>query len=63
MICVQRRDLGLGYHDTCGDCSWSIIVEAIRKHAKDRPADEAADLNQWADLLEGIGELSRTAGA
>lgn len=39
------------------------MVEAIRKHAKDRPADEAADLNQWADLLEGIGELSKTAGA
>lgn len=61
-MCVQERDLGVEYDDSCGDCSWSIIAEAIREHARDRAADEAANLNEWADLLEGIGQLSSTSG-
>lgn len=35
------------------DCSWSRIIEAIRRHAGSQPQETAAELNAWADLLEG----------
>jgi len=39
------------------DCSWSSIVQAIRKYAATQPPETASELNDWADLLQGAQEL------
>ena len=62
MICVEERDLWVEFNDLHGDCSWSVIAEAIRGQAESKPAEAAADLKRWADLLEGLGELTERAG-
>jgi hypothetical protein len=39
-------------------CSWANIAEAVRSRAADLQS-EASDLLDWADLLDGLGELER----
>jgi hypothetical protein len=44
--------------ETILDCSWDSIIAGIRRHAASpQPPTEAASLNEWADLLEGIRQL------
>lgn len=43
------------------DCSWIGIIRAIRRHARTQPAETAAELNAWADLLEGGRQLKGRA--
>jgi hypothetical protein len=38
------------------------MIEAIRTHARQQPPEVAEDLNAWADLLEGIAELTQSGG-
>ena len=43
--------------DERGDaCSWKSIIRGIERYAAYRPAG-ARDLNEWADLLEGIRQI------
>jgi hypothetical protein len=41
------------------DCSWTAIIAGIRQYARSETPEVAADLNAWADLLEGIASLDR----
>jgi hypothetical protein len=63
VYCIEERDFPVDYDEPGGDCSWDVIAGAIREHAKDQPSDVAEDLCQWADLVEGIGALSKTRAA
>lgn len=45
----QRRD----------GCDWSTIVAGIRKYAEEQSPFAAADLNEWADLLESFQSLEK----
>jgi hypothetical protein len=60
VFCIEERDSPVQHDEPTGDCSWDVIAEAIREHARDKASHIADDLNHWADLLEGIGELART---
>jgi hypothetical protein len=39
-------------------CSWEQVVAAIRNYARTQPPLVAADLQDWANLLEGIHQLN-----
>ena len=43
--------------ETILDCSWDSIIAGIRRDAASQPPTDAASLNEWADLLEGIRQL------
>jgi hypothetical protein len=47
--------------DPAGPCGWSKIAAAVRLRA-DELQGEAADLIQWAELLEGIAALEAQKG-
>jgi hypothetical protein len=57
-MCVQMEAFAPKDSESPGDCSWDTIINAIRCHAAGQPAEVAADLNDWANLLEGLTELS-----
>jgi hypothetical protein len=57
MICLKLEAAAADDEGAIGDCSWSIILAGIRRHAGEQPAEVQADLNAWADLLEGVAEL------
>ena len=40
-------------------CSWASIIEGIRKYAGTQSPWQAAELNAWADLLEGVSRLGK----
>ena len=40
-------------------CDWSIIVAGIRRYAEEQSPFAAADLKEWANLLEGIQSLEK----
>jgi hypothetical protein len=46
--------------DTTADlCSWESIAEAVRRHARTESPEEAADLEWFAEFLDGLAELAR----
>jgi len=45
-----------------GDRGWNTIVAGIRCHAARQTDEVRADLNAWADLIEGIAELEAGRG-
>jgi hypothetical protein len=47
--------------DPAGPCGWSQIAAAVRLRAE-KLRGEAADLIQWAELLEGIAALEAQKG-
>jgi hypothetical protein len=57
-MCAQPEAIAPADQDNPGNCSWSTIIGAIRSHAMGQTAEVAADLNNWADLLEGLAELN-----
>ena len=57
MYCLQQQAFAPGDEELSGECSWASIAEAIRLSALGKTAEEAVDLNCWADLLDGIGAL------
>jgi hypothetical protein len=56
-MCVQLESFALEDQADPGSCSWDTIISAIRCHAAGQPAEVAADLNDFADLLEGLAKL------
>ena len=60
-MCVQLEAFAPKDLESSGDCSWDTIINAIRCHAAGQPAGVAADLNEWADLLEGLAVLNASA--
>ena len=40
-----------------GEIGWTSIVRGIRIYALRQPQDEALELLQWADFLEGVSRL------
>jgi hypothetical protein len=40
-------------------CSWESIASAVRLLALSQPAEEAADLERFAELLDGFAELEK----
>ena len=40
-----------------GGIGWTSIVRGIRIYALRQPQDEALELLQWADFLEGVSRL------
>jgi hypothetical protein len=40
------------------DLPWDKVIAGIRNYARTQPPRVAADLKDWADLLEGIHELT-----
>jgi hypothetical protein len=57
VICAELRAAEADEDEAAGERSWAIIVVGIRRHAAAQPAKIAADLHEWADLLEGVAEL------
>jgi hypothetical protein len=57
-MCAQLEAFAPAVQDNPGNCSWSTIIGAIRSYAMEETAELAADLNDWADLLEGLVELN-----
>jgi hypothetical protein len=57
-MCVQLEAFAPNDPESSGDCSWATIIKSIRCHAAEKPAEVAADLNDWADLLEGLAVLN-----
>ena len=41
------------------ECSWGSIIGGIRKYAGTQSPWQAAELNAWADLLEGVSRLAK----
>jgi len=44
------------------DTTWEGIAEAVRAYAAVQAPGLTADLNEWADFIDGIAELQRRAG-
>ena len=57
VYCIQQQVFAPGDEELSGECSWASIAEAIRLNALGKTAEEAVDLNRWADLLDGIRML------
>jgi hypothetical protein len=45
-----------------GDCAWSTIISGIRCHVSQQSEEVRADLDAWADLIEGVAELQARRG-
>ena len=43
--------------DIAPEPEWRHLADAVRRHADDAPPAVAEDLQQWAELLEGIANL------
>ena len=56
-MCVQLEAFATNDPESSGDCSWATIIKSIRCHAAGQPAEVAADLNDWAGLLESLAVL------
>ena len=59
-MCVQMEVAAAEEDETAGNCSWTTIIVAVRRHAAEYPDEVQTDLNAWADLLEGVAELHAT---
>jgi hypothetical protein len=57
VICAELKPSAGDDDEIAGDCSWNIVIAAIRCHARDQSDESRTDLNAWADLLEGVAEL------
>ena len=57
MSCVPLRHRFPNSSDGDDLLSWRGIAAAVRSHAESLPADEAKDLMEFADLLDGFAEL------
>ena len=42
--------------EQCEPCSWKSVIHGIERYAAYQPAN-ARDLQEWAELLEGIRQL------
>jgi hypothetical protein len=62
VICTELKASAADDDDIAGECSWSIIIAAIRCHARHQSDESRADLSAWADLLEGVAELQARRG-
>jgi hypothetical protein len=57
--CVEFENADALESASAVDCSWTAIIAGIRQYARSETPEVAADLNAWADLLEGIASLDR----
>jgi len=48
--------------EIAGECSWTTIIAGIRCHVRQQDDAVRADLDAWADLLEGLAELQAQRG-
>jgi hypothetical protein len=62
VICAELKAADADDDETAGDCSWGTIIAAIRQHGALQPAEVKADLDEWADLLEGVAALHALRG-
>jgi hypothetical protein len=57
-MCIQLETFAPKDPKSRGDCSWDTVIAAIRRHASGQPDKIQNDLNEWANLLEGLAELN-----
>jgi hypothetical protein len=38
-------------------CSWETLIAGIREYARALSPEQAIEINEWADLLEGLAQL------